>query len=177
MRPLQHLITTFLLCLSTASLAEMPQISDARIVQPPPGAKVAAAYFTINNPTSKDLTITGVSAGDSIETAELHKSSVVDDVARMEKQESVSIPAGESLEFKHGSYHVMLMGLNTSLDAGEELTIELDTSAGTLSVAIPVITPDEASMKPMQHDDHMTMDKKMEHGDDAMDAKKTMDIK
>ncbi|MFK7855719.1 MAG: copper chaperone PCu(A)C [Granulosicoccus sp.] len=177
MRPIRLLAATILLCFSTVSLAEMPQISDARIVQPPPGAKVAAAYFTINNPTSKDLTLTGVSAGDSIKMAELHKSSVVNDVARMEKQESISIPAGESLEFKHGSYHVMLMGLSSPLEPGTKLTLELETSAGALSVAIPIITPDEASKKHTQHDDHMTMDKKMEHGDHAMDAKKTMDHK
>jgi copper(I)-binding protein len=172
----RKLSVTLLVCFSGFAFAELPQVSDARIIQPPPGAKVAAAYFTINNPSSDVLTITDVSASDTVKMAELHKSSVVDDVARMQKQTSISIPAGESLEFKHGSYHVMLMGLSAPLESGNELTLVLETSAGALSVAVPIITPDEASMKTMKHGDHMKkMDKNMEHGDHAMDTKKPMD--
>lgn len=148
---------TVLVCFSGVALAELPQVSDARIIQPPPGAKVAAAYFTLSNPGTDELTITGVSTGDAVNTAELHKSSVVDDVARMQKQTSIAIAAGESLEFTHGSYHVMLMGLNTPLEPGNELTIVLETSAGELSVAVPIITPDEASKKTMKHGDDMKM--------------------
>lgn len=165
MTTLRILATTALLCFSAIALAELPQVSDARIIQPPPGAKVAAAYFTLRNPTDKELTITGVSTGDTIKMAELHKSSVVDDVARMEKQDSIAIAAGESLEFKQGSYHVMLMGLNAPLQSGNELTIVLETSAGSLTVAVPIITPDEASKKTMMRSDH------------SMDTKKIMDHK
>jgi len=162
---LRHLSATALVFFSGFAFAELPQISDARIIQPPPGANVAAAYFTLSNPTSDELIITGVSTSDAVKTAELHKSSVVDDVARMEKQTSISIAAGESLEFKQGSYHVMLMGLNTPLESGNELNIMLETSAGTLSVSVPIITPDEASMQTMKHGEH------------AMDPQKTMEHK
>ncbi len=137
--------------------AELPQINDARLVQPPPGAKVAAAYFTIDNTSTETLVITGVSSNTDMHT-EIHLSSVVDDVARMQKQDSVEIPAGASLAFKHGSYHIMLMGISEPIAAGSELLLTLQTSAGELPVVVPVITPDEAStMKKMNHEQ---MDKK-----------------
>ena len=47
----------------------------------------------------------------------------------------VDLPAGESVEFKPGSYHVMLMGLSNDLTVGG--TIELDLvfeHAGTVVV-------------------------------------------
>ena len=148
--------------------AELPAISEARIIQPPPGAKVAAGYFTIANPTDKELVITGATS-DQVSTIELHLSSVVDDVARMQKQEELIIPAGQSLELKHGSYHLMMMGLVEPLTAGNELDIVMDTSAGPLIVTLPVITPDAAmSMDKMNHD---SMDMKHEgHNMDAMDS-------
>ena len=169
----RKLSATLIVSFSGFAFAELPQVSDARIIQPPPGAKVAAAYFTISNQSSEELTITGLAASDAVKMAELHKSSVVDDVARMKKQTSISIPAGESLEFKHGSYHVMLMGLRAPLESGDTLTLVLETSAGALSVAVPIITPDEASMQTKKHSDHMKkMDKTTEPDDHAVGIKK-----
>ena len=131
------------------SYAELPQISKARIIQPPPGAKVAAAYFTVNNPGDEALVINSASS-DSIPKVSIHLSKVVDDVAKMLEQESVTVEAGESLEFKHGSYHLMLMGLKAPLEPGTSVSFELNTNQGVLSVQIPIITPDEAS-KSMNH--------------------------
>lgn len=129
--------------LATPAMAELPQISDARVVQPPPGSKVAAAYFTINNSGNKALDITDA-ASDIAKKVEVHLSFVENDVAKMQKQEQVSIPAGESLEFKHGSYHVMFMGLNKELLAGESMQLTLTTSAGDLTVTVPIISLEDA---------------------------------
>ncbi len=129
--------------LMTPAIAELPQVNDARVVQPPPGAKVAAAYFTINNTDSDTLEITGVTS-DIAKRVEIHLSRVENDVAKMEKQESVSVSAGESLEFKHGSFHVMFMGLNKALVAGESMQLTLNTSAGALKVSVPIISLEDA---------------------------------
>lgn len=133
----------------TTARAELPQVSHAHVVQPPPGAKVAAVYLTLTNNSNQEMNITGVSS-DSAKRVEVHLSLVENDVAKMQKQDIVSLPAGESLAFKHGSYHVMLMGLNAPLQAGTTLDITLETSAGLLPVTVPVITPDERSA--MQHE-------------------------
>lgn len=141
----------------TPAVAELPQISDARVVQPPPGANVAAAYFTINNTDSETLQIMGVSS-DIAKKVEIHLSRVENDVAKMEKQESVSVPAGESLKFNHGSFHVMFMGLNTELVAGQSMQLTLNTSVGALNVTVPIISLEDA----MKSEDSATGTKKID---------------
>jgi hypothetical protein len=156
-------LATVLLTLVSLANAEPPVISEARIIQPPPGAKVAAAYFTIRNNSEKTLVITGASS-EAIANISIHLSAIVDDVAKMIPQDSVTIEAESSLEFKHGSYHLMLMGLTAPLAPGSMLAFEIDTSAGVIPIMIPIITPDAASSMnshTMKHDD--------------MDASKSMD--
>jgi len=157
----------------SASFASSPEISNARIIQPPPGAKVAAAYFNIENTAADSLVITGASS-DDVPMVSIHLSVVVDDVAKMLEQESVTIDAGETLEFKHGSYHLMLMGLTEPLVSGSNLSFELQTNAGTFPIQIPVLSPDEAANMPAGTMDHGNMNhdnmnhdakKKMKHGD------------
>lgn len=156
---------TALLTLGTAH-AELPVIKDARIIQPPPGSKVAAAYFTISNTADEPLIITGASS-EVIPMVEVHLSFVENDVAKMEEQESVTVEAGDSLEFKHGSYHIMLMGLKESLSAGSDIPVVLETSAGSIDISVPVITPDAAdSMKAHKTMKHEGMEMK---GDAVMD--------
>lgn len=171
------------LLLTSLSLAhaEPPEISSARIIQPPPGAKVAAVYFTVRNNTDEPLEITGASS-EAIENVSIHLSAVVDDIAKMIHQDSVTIEARSSLEFKHGSYHLMLMGLKAPLNPGSMLAFEIETSAGIIPIMIPIITPDEASsMKShsMNHDSMNKESEEMEHGDsmkhEDMDTSKSMD--
>lgn len=145
-------ILSIAMAVSGSVHAELPQISDARVVQPPPGAKVAAAYFTVSNPGDKPLAITDATS-DIAKNVEVHLSLVENDVAKMQKQQSVTIPPGDSLEFRHGSYHVMFMGLNQNLLAGESFDLVLNTSAGDISVSVPIISLEEAmTRQPMKHD-------------------------
>ena len=149
--PIKSMILSLLLA-AGAVHAEMPQVSEARIVQPPPGSPVAAGYMTIHNVTDEPLVITDASS-DTISKVEVHLSVVENDVARMIRQTSVTIPAGETLQFKHGSYHVMLMGLTESLQPGDTVDITLETSAGPVPIIFPVLTLDAAgSMSGMQHE-------------------------
>ena len=143
------LCVIILASISGVAIAELPRISDARVVQPPPGSKVAAAYFTIRNTASEPLLITDVKS-DIANRVEVHLSSVENDVAKMEKQQSVTVESGASLEFKHGSYHVMFMGLNEVLKAGNSFDVTLVTNAGDIVVSVPVISIDDAMS--MQHD-------------------------
>ncbi|MFT7212575.1 MAG: copper(I)-binding protein [Granulosicoccus sp.] len=179
------LAAVLLTSLSLAN-AKPPEFSAALIIQPPPGAKVAAAYFTVRNNSSEPFEITGASS-EAIEKVSIHLSTIVDDVAKMIHQDSVMIEAGSSLEFKHGSYHLMLIGLKAPLIPGSMLAFEIETSAGIVPIMIPIITPDEASsMKShsMNHDsmkmekdptagDHGHSDEDIKH--EKKDASKSMD--
>jgi copper(I)-binding protein len=45
--------------------------------------------------------------------------------AAMKPVDRVNLPAGDTVEFKPGSYHVMLMGLSKDLKAGEKVELDL----------------------------------------------------
>ncbi len=153
---------------ATAS-AELPLVSDARVIQPPPGANVAAAYFTVKNPGTEPLIITDAS-GDIAKKVEVHLSLVENDVAKMQKQESVTVAPGASVKFTHGSYHVMLMGLNEKLLAGNSIDLKLNTSAGDIDISVPILSLDQATpMGDMKHEMGETMKHDMKHSADDME--------
>lgn len=169
MKMLTLKMISLLMCVATLSigtaLAELPQISDARLIQPPPGAKVAAIYFNITNTGENTLQVLDVRSNIASKT-ELHLSKVENDVAKMVKQEHIDVGAGETLAFRHGSYHVMLMGLTTALEAGSTVDIALDTSEGELLVSVPVISLDDAMSRESMHSGK-SPDKPMKHDHDT----------
>jgi len=74
----------------------------------------------------------------TIAKIELHRSVIKDDVAKMEKQESITILPGATVEFKHGDYHLMLMELTSQLEPGQTVDIILSTSVGDMMIEMPV---------------------------------------
>lgn len=130
------------LSLWSASLAaaEFPIFIDPVVNATPPGAKVTAGYFTLVNETEKEITITDAYSP-TIAKVEIHLSSVKDDVATMEKQDSVSVKAGDRLEFIHGSYHLMLMELSEPLKEDDLVDVILVTSIGEMLIEMPVKKP------------------------------------
>lgn len=57
----------------------------------------------------------------------------------MQEVESVAIPAGETVSFEPGGYHIMLMELAAPLEAGNTFEAELSfEKAGTITVEVEV---------------------------------------
>lgn len=79
-----------------------------------------AAYLNVTNNTDKDIKIIDVKSIDDIsERVEIHGYKPDDKgVKRMFKLESVTIPAKSTIEFKPGSFHIMVMGLKTTFTKG-----------------------------------------------------------
>jgi periplasmic copper chaperone A len=89
----------------------------------PPVAKVGVVYFTLKNDTGKSdrlLKLSTPVAG----KVEVHRTEVLDGIARMREVAVLHVDAGQTLEFQPGGLHVMLMGLRQPLVAGT--TYELD---------------------------------------------------
>jgi periplasmic copper chaperone A len=85
----------------------------------------SAAYLLLHNHSANDDAVIGVSS-DAANATEIHLSRITaDGTMEMVKQESVALPADGEVEFKPGSYHVMLIGLKQDLKAGEEITLTL----------------------------------------------------
>lgn len=132
--------------LGSSAFAELPTVANAHIPQPPPGAPVAGGYLTLNNPSDEALVLTGVSS-DDVPRVEIHRSEIIDDVATMSKIDEILVEAGGAVELKHGSYHLMLMGLQEQLQPGDTITVTLESSAGPIDVVLTVTAPGHARHK------------------------------
>ncbi len=103
-----------------------------------PVAKNGAVFFTISDFDGPGDRLVSASTPQAART-EIHKTSIVNDVARMEKVDGVAIPAGDAVVFEPGGLHIMLMGLKGQLVEGDSfpLTLEFE-NAGTVEVDVKV---------------------------------------
>ena len=97
-------------------------VSEAWSRATAPGQKVAGVYFDIVSST--DARLVGVETG-LTDVAEIHLMSMDDGVMRMRAVPAVKLPAGETVVFKPGGYHVMLFDLQQPLVAGDEIALDL----------------------------------------------------
>jgi copper(I)-binding protein len=88
-----------------------------------------AAYMTIENPTDQDLILITVSSPRFAHVM-MHRSAVVDGMARMIHEDSIKIPARSELELKPGSYHLMMPAPDTRPVAGDSILFELQFANG-----------------------------------------------
>jgi len=105
-----------------------------------PNVNVGGGYMTITNTGSTDDVLKEVRV-DGIPRVELHLSETDENgVARMAKQDGITIPAGETVTLKPGGLHVMFMGLRDDpFELGEKIDATLVfQSAGELSVQFTV---------------------------------------
>ena len=90
----------------------------------PPGAKMGAIYLVIDNGSRKSDRLlklrTPVASG-----AEVHRTEVLDGIARMREVAVLHVGAGERVELKPGGHHVMLTGLKKPLVEGKSFELEL----------------------------------------------------
>ena len=113
---------------------QLISITDAWISEPPPMLSVLAGYATIHNESSETKMLTAVSSP-VFSRIEIHLSKVINGLATMQKQASLAIPAGNTVEFSPGNYHLMLFDPEITLKAGDKATIIFTFSDG---YSIPV---------------------------------------
>lgn len=134
---------------ASAALAAAPapavRIDQAWVRATPPGAPAGAAYLTITN-TGKvpDRLLGGAAAG--VKRVEIHEMSMAGGVMRMRQlPDGLPIPAGGGVSLKPGGYHIMLIGLDQPLKAGETLPLTLKfEKAGEIVLRAPIKTPPAA---------------------------------
>jgi copper(I)-binding protein len=105
----------------------------------PMGTDNAAVYLKIVNPTSEDDRLLSVESTVA-STTELHETANDSGVLSMVPQpDGIPVPARSLMELKPGGKHILLIGLNQSLEAGQQFELLLHfQKAGTLSVTVPV---------------------------------------
>jgi hypothetical protein len=83
-----------------------------------------AAYLTITNRGRTDDRLTGARCA-AAAAVELHTMKMSGGMMHMRAAETAAVPAGGSVAFAPGGDHLMLIGLKTSLKAGDKLTLTL----------------------------------------------------
>ncbi|GGJ97635.1 copper chaperone PCu(A)C [Pseudomonas matsuisoli] len=104
----------------------------------PPNAPTAPAYFVVHNKGSEPdrlLAVETAIAG----RAELHEHVHAGDMMKMQKVDSVVIPAGGEITFAPSGYHVMLFDLKQPLRSGDRFPLTLHFErAGDVPVDVAV---------------------------------------
>jgi len=130
------LVGLLLVCNPEAQAQALVQAPWARpTVQ---GQTVGGGYFRIDGGATNDRLL-GVSS-DIAQSVELHTMRMDGDVMRMRQLNSVEVPARQTVEFKPGGMHVMLIGLKTPLKVGNSFPMTLRfEKAGSVSVDVRVL--------------------------------------
>lgn len=119
-----------LLALTLAACSWLPvaqaevQVEDAWVREAPPGARMLAAYLTLNNSGAEDLVLVEVQSP-AFSHIMLHKSEVVDGVARMVHLDEIVIPAQGSVQLQPGGMHLMMPAPEARLSAGDRVPLVL----------------------------------------------------
>jgi periplasmic copper chaperone A len=112
-----------------ASAGDDIRVEDAWVREAPPTARMLAAYMTISNDGDREQTLVGVESP-QFNHVMLHKSEVIDGVARMLHQDSIAVPAHGSVRLEPGGLHLMMPAPKAPLKAGDRVEFVLEFAGG-----------------------------------------------
>jgi copper(I)-binding protein len=114
-----------------------------------PTPERGAVYFMVENTGTEADRLVGASS-DAAGVVQVHETTMVDGTASMGEVEGVDVPAGGSVTFEPGGYHVMLMEIPEALEVGSSIDVTLSfEGAGDLDVTAEIreFTGEMASME------------------------------
>jgi copper(I)-binding protein len=100
------------------------RIENAWVREAPPTAAMLAAYMTLSNAGQQDRVLMEVQSP-AFSHVMLHKSQVIDGVARMIHLDEIVIPAGGSVQLEPGGLHLMMPAPASRLTAGDRVPFVL----------------------------------------------------
>lgn len=112
-------------------------VTSVVAAQPVTGER-AALYLTVQSRRRDDALVRVAAEG--AERAEIHRTVRDGGVMRMERVDSVPIPAGGTVRFEPGGLHIMLLGLRRPLQAGDTILVTFSFRVtGTVTVGAAVV--------------------------------------
>jgi periplasmic copper chaperone A len=120
-----------LVACAAVALGQTPElmVKDAWARPPLAPQNNTAVYMIIENPGASPRSIVSVSCADA-PSAQIHEMMMEGKMAMMMPAKEVTVPAGGSVEFKTGGYHIMLSGVKKPVKAGDHLNLVLKLSDG-----------------------------------------------
>ena len=144
-----------LVLLSLAAVAragDVPSVSGAWARATAPGVDVGAAYMAIEGGAKADRIIDASSPRAAM--VHLHTVEEQGGVAKMRPIEAIDVPAGQRVELAPKGTHLMLMGLDGPLVAGQSFPVTLRfATAGEQTVTV-LVKPATADAAHSQHQHH-----------------------
>ena len=133
----RFVLSTVALCIAASVSAADVKVGNlsiddvwARTGQP---GQVSAAFMDVKNKGTADKIVSAHC--DFAKATELHDMKMADGKMLMMQVPAMDVPANGDLKLKPGGYHIMLIGLNRPLVAGETLPIKLKfEKAGEVTV-------------------------------------------
>ena len=133
------------LFVAIATLAASTAFAQVKVENPwvrasVPHQQATGGFFNITSETNAKL----VGASSTLlPTVEIHEMSMENNVMKMRQVQSIDLPAGQTVELKPGSYHLMFFNLKEQVKEGSvvPLTLEIENSDGTketVSIEAPV---------------------------------------
>ena len=130
MRTLAILALSLLLVACLQQETDGIRVEKAWIAEIPPMLTVTAALMTLHNDSDEPTYLIGATSP-STDSIEIHRSIIVDELAKMEQQKAVEIPPHGSVEFSNETgYHLMLYG-SKEIKAGRRIPITLQFRDGS----------------------------------------------
>ncbi len=128
----------FLVACSPEPADRTARVEDPWIRLAPPNAGMLAGYLVLENPGARQLELVAVSSPD-FASVEVHRTEIVDGVARMIAEPALTIPPGGRAVFEPGARHLMLHGPARSFGEDEHVDLEFRFADGTqLAFEAPV---------------------------------------
>lgn len=118
-----------ILSIGNAFAAENVAITDAWIRALPAGVP-SGGYFTLHNGGQKPLILTGASSP-GCGMLMLHKSETMGGMSSMHHVDELEVPAGGTIKFAPGGYHLMCMDAKPVITPGGAVPVTLTFKDGT----------------------------------------------
>ncbi len=129
------------LVVSFAAHAQV-SVSDAWVRGTVPQQQATAAFMQLKAPQAMRLVGVRTSAA---KVSEIHEMKREGDVMRMQPVAGIDLPAGQTVALTPGGLHLMLMGLNAPLQAGQ--TVELELQLDSVPPGKPVTQRVQAAVR------------------------------
>jgi copper(I)-binding protein len=113
----------FALALAASTFAA----ADVKVKEPwvrgtVPAQTATGAFMTITS--SEEAKLVGA-ASPAAKTVEIHNSEMHGSVMHMQAVDAVPLPAGKAVQLKPGGFHVMMIGLDKPVKAGDKVPLKL----------------------------------------------------
>lgn len=122
-----------------AALGEL-RLVDGWIPEPPPGSRILAGYLTLENTGDDSRSLVKVSSP-RFALVEMHRTVLVEGLARMEILASLVIPAGGRLTMQPGGYHLMLIDPVAAIERGAQVELHLEFDDRSAQILMLEVRP------------------------------------